>query len=372
MVGTAYDGVLRLDEDGRIEALDPAAEALLDWSLDEVVGHDAHMLLHHGHHPGRRCPLAAEAGAVVNDVFLTRDGTPLPVLLSFVAAAARAGDASPRLLVFRDRRPDLQRRKLNRRKARDAEMERRIRRALDGDRMVLYAQPIVDCATREVRQHELLIRMREEDGRIVAPGDFLPAAERCGLIRAIDRWVIREASRLAAGGHSVELNLSAESLGDPTLLRFIEGVVDETGADPARMIIELTETAFLRDEDLGGAFIDGVRALGCRVALDDFGTGYGGLHYLKRFTLDYLKIDREFVRDLERDAASRHVVRAVANLAEAFGLRTIAEGVEDAATLGLLHEFGVHYAQGYHIRRPKPAARALGAVRTEEEEPDGR
>lgn len=362
------EGVLTVDGAGRIHSLNRAAETLLGWCEDEVVGQDAHLCLHRPHPEGRPCPLTASDGRVQHDVFLRRDGRPLPVAYAAAPIWSLPGRRPGRILVFHDARLDREREERRRRETRDASTVAAIRRALSGDGLVLYAQPIVDCATRQVHQHELLIRMRNADGGIVAPGEFLPVAERHGLIRDIDRWVVRQAALLAAKGHAVELNLSAESIGNATLLPWIGRVLTETGADPSRMVIELTETALLRDEEVGGAFIEGVRALGCLVALDDFGTGYGGFHYLKRFPIDYLKIDREFVRDLRRDAASRHVVRAVVNLADAFGLRTVAEGVEDAETLAALQQYGVDYAQGYYIRRPKPAERVLGDTRTSTEE----
>jgi EAL domain-containing protein (putative c-di-GMP-specific phosphodiesterase class I) len=247
--------------------------------------------------------------------------------------------------------------------ARDAETltwVRRVREALAADRLVLYAQPIIDLATGATVKHELLIRMLDEQGELVPPGDFLPAAERHGFIRVIDRWVIRRAIAIAAAGHAVELNVSAESLGDRGLADFVAAEIAAAGADPAKLVFELTETALLRDEAAGEVFVAALDALGCEVALDDFGTGYGGFTYLKRLAVDYLKIDVEFVRDLPRDAASQHVVRAVVDLARGFGRRTVAEGVEDDETLAMLRAMGVDCAQGYGIGRPRPVADELG------------
>ncbi|HWK17785.1 MAG TPA: EAL domain-containing protein, partial [Solirubrobacteraceae bacterium] len=129
-------------------------------------------------------------------------------------------------------------------------------------------------------------------------------------------------------------------------------------ADPARVIFELTETALMDDIDAGERFTRGLNALGCAVALDDFGTGFGSFTYLQRLPVRYLKIDIEFVRDLTTKAASRHLVTAIVNLAKGFEQETIAEGVEDAQTLELLRDFGVDYAQGFHLGRPT----ALGDV----------
>jgi EAL domain-containing protein (putative c-di-GMP-specific phosphodiesterase class I) len=225
--------------------------------------------------------------------------------------------------------------------------------------MVLHAQPIIDIATGETVQHELLIRMIDEDGSAIPPGLFLPVAEEYGLIREIDRWVVGQAAALAAEGHALEINLSAESLGDPDLYAVVERELTTRGVDPSLIVFELTETALLRDEDAARSFIERVERLGCKLALDDFGTGYGGFTYLKRLPVDFLKIDIEFVRDLAQSPSSAHVVRAVVSLARGFGQKTVAEGVEDAETLALLGELGVDYAQGFGIGRPAPVAQVL-------------
>jgi EAL domain-containing protein (putative c-di-GMP-specific phosphodiesterase class I) len=180
------------------------------------------------------------------------------------------------------------------------------------------------------------------------------------VIPDIDRWVIRMAAGLAAAGHAVEINLSAETLADPTMFRYLERALREAGAPPRLLVVELTETAVLQDESAARFFTDQLRRLGCAFALDDFGAGYGGFTYLKRLTVDYLKIDREFTRDLAGDRGNQHVVRAVVDLARGFGVRTVAEGVEDEATARLLRDMGVDLLQGYAIGRPGPLREVLG------------
>jgi PAS domain S-box-containing protein len=341
---------------------------MLGWSADELIGRSMHALIHHRHEDGvvfdeSECPILAvrTTGGVVrvsDDVFVRRDGTMLPVSYT---SAPLAGDGaiSGAVIVFSD---------ATKRRAERAELERevealtwmgRIRDALDQDRFELFAQPIIDLPTGKTVQHELLIRMRDEDGGLVPPGMFLPVAEQYGLILDIDRWVIREAAGLAAQGHAIELNLSAESLGDPSLLAFVEREFAAVGTNPANVVFELTETGLLRDEEAARLFIEGVDRLGSKIALDDFGTGYGGFTYVKRLPVDYLKIDIEFVRDLPHNRASAHVVRAVVNLARDFGQRTVAEGVENAETQELLREMGVDFAQGYGIGRPAPLEEGL-------------
>src|SRR5579871_1027139 len=194
------------------------------------------------------------------------------------------------------------------------------------------------------------------NGEIIAPGGFLPVAEKYGMIAEIDRWVISHAARLAASGQNVEVNLSADSISDPGLLTFIEHELRDAGADPTNLVFEITETALMKDIDAAKAFVTGLADIGCRVALDDFGTGFASFTYLKTFNLAYLKIDVDFVRNLPTDTANQHLVKAIAQLAKDFGYETIAEGVQDADTLAMLIDYGIDFAQGFYIGRPSPAA----------------
>ena len=146
--------------------------------------------------------------------------------------------------------------------------------------------------------------MRAADGSLVPPGDFLPIAEKYGAIREIDRWVIAQGAAYAARGIDVEINISAASIGDPELIAVIERELARTGADPSRLVFEITETALIEQTEVAVGLAETLRALGCRFALDDFGTGYGGFHYLKHLPMDFLKIDREFVRDARTNSMS--------------------------------------------------------------------
>jgi PAS domain S-box-containing protein len=234
----------------------------------------------------------------------------------------------------------------------------RIREALDEDRFLLYAQPIVDLMTGETVQHELLLRMCGENGEIIAPGEFLPAAERYGLISEIDRWVIRQAVQIASAGIPTEFNLSGRSIGDPDIVRELADAVEESGVDPSLLVVEVTETALVGQTEAGRAFAERVREIGCRLALDDFGTGFSSLSYLKHLPADHLKIDIDFVRELASSDTDARVVRGIVGLAREFNQTTIAEGVEDEASLILLREMGVDLAQGYLFGRPAPLAEA--------------
>jgi diguanylate cyclase (GGDEF)-like protein/PAS domain S-box-containing protein len=243
-----------------------------------------------------------------------------------------------------------------------------IRDALVEDRFVLHAQPIVDVRSGNIGQYELLLRMVDPDGELIAPGAFLPVAERFDLIGEIDRWVVRRAlamlAEARAAGHdiTVEVNLSGRSTGDPELLALIERELLATGVDPERLIFEITETTAVANIPAAQAFAARLAELGCRFALDDFGAGFGSFYYLKHLPFDYLKIDGEFVRQCATDPTDQLVIRAVVDIARGLGKRTVAEQAGDDATLATLRELGVDQAQGYFLGRPAPLAQWLGTL----------
>jgi EAL domain-containing protein (putative c-di-GMP-specific phosphodiesterase class I) len=233
-----------------------------------------------------------------------------------------------------------------------------VRAALDEDRIVLYAQPLFSIARGAPVSHELLARLRRRDGTIVAPGAFMPAVERFGLAPQFDARVLGEAARIAAGGRRVHVNLSAQSVGHPEPIAALRRALHETGADPALLTLEITETALSDDLDACEAFGREITALGCRLALDDFGTGYGTLTYLASLPVTEIKIDRQFVSRLCADQGAVEMVRAVVALARGFRAMTVAEGVEDRETLERVRELGIDVAQGFLLGRPAPLAGA--------------
>ena len=237
----------------------------------------------------------------------------------------------------------------------------RIRAALDEDRLLLYRQPIIDLKSGKTVQHELLLRMRGQDGSLIHPGEFLPIAERYGLISEIDRWVIRRAVEIAGGGEATEFNLSGSSIGDPDVLRELATAIEGSGVDPSLLVVEVTETAIIDQLEAGRVFAEGVTDLGCRLALDDFGTGFASLTYLKHIPARYLKIDIEFVRDLTQSPTDERLVEGIIAFARAFDQTTIAEGVEDEETLVRLRDLGADRAQGYLLGRPAPFTIEPGA-----------
>jgi PAS domain S-box-containing protein len=357
------EGFFTLDGNGRVTSLNRAGERLLGWKEEEVLGEVMHDLTHYRHPDGRpypreECPIIKalshfEPVRVGDDVFFRRDGRRVEVEYTSSPFVTEDG-ITGWVVVF----SDISARKAEERRLTErvhrAELIGEIRDALAGDRMVLHAQPIIDLETRQAVQHELLIRMRDHAGVLVPPNEFLPVAEQAGLIRDVDRWVVRQAVKLAAAGDPVEVNLSAASLGDPGLFEEITHEIRSAGADPGLLVFELTETGILRDRGLAHRFMQRLHGFGCRVALDDFGTGYSGFSYVKHLPVSFLKIDIDFVRDLRTSEASQHVVRLVVDLARSFNLLTVAEGVEDVETLEYVASFGVDFAQGHGVGRPLP------------------
>ncbi len=245
----------------------------------------------------------------------------------------------------------------------------RIRTALEEDRFTLHAQPVVDAASGETTQLELLLRMTGPGDELVMPGSFLPVAERFGLIGEIDRWVVTrtiqmlgEQARLGVRP-KVEVNLSGHSLGDPDLATHIDSELRGSEVDPRQLIFEVTETAAIGNIEAAQHFAEQLAELGCRFALDDFGAGFGSFYYLKHLPFDFIKIDGEFVRHLVDDDTDRLVISAVVDLARGLGKRTIAEFVGDEATVITLRKLGVDYLQGFHLGRPAPIETWLAPVR---------
>jgi diguanylate cyclase (GGDEF)-like protein len=235
--------------------------------------------------------------------------------------------------------------------------------ALTEDRFELHLQPIMDLRTGAIGRYEALLRMVDESGALIPPATFLYVAERFDQIHAIDRWVIEHAIALLprmAPEQAIEINLSGRSLGDPLLAPYISDVIAAAGADPHRLIFEITETAAIENIHRAREFADELTALGCRFALDDFGAGFGSFYYLKYLPFDYLKIDGEFVKNCTESRTDQLVLQACAQLARGLGKETIAEFVENAEILRFVRALGLDHAQGYEIARPQPVDVVLG------------
>jgi EAL domain-containing protein (putative c-di-GMP-specific phosphodiesterase class I) len=229
----------------------------------------------------------------------------------------------------------------------------RIRDALDENRLIVYSQPIVDLETGGVAREELLVRMVDPQGDKIPPASFLPAAERFGLIHEIDLMVLAKAIKLVEGGASVAVNVSVRTLTDPRYLIALEAALAD-GSDPGRFNFEITETAAVANMSDAQEFARRIRELGCSLSLDDFGTGFSSFTYLKHIPAQFLKIDIEFIRELEKNPADQQLVQAIVAIAHGLGQKTVAEGVEDEETLATVRKLGVDYAQGFHLGRPEP------------------
>jgi len=361
------EGMLAADASGRINFVNAAASRLLGANAADLMGSPLASRFYsdasHGAGAGEGAGVLDEWSSdevltVEHCVARRADGSTLSVALN--ASPLIADGIRGSVVVFEDISAHVVEQRRVARELDKLAWVGRIRDALDEGRFELFAQPVIDLATNEIVQHELLIRMRTLNGELVEPASFLDTAEEFGLITDIDRWVIAETARVASRGHRVAFNLSARSVADSRTLSRIRDAIRVAGASPHLIECEITETALVRDVAAAEVLVRGLIDLGCSVALDDFGVGYGGFAYLKRLPVSVLKIDREFVADLTQEASSRHVVAAVVSLAKAFAMTTTAEGPETAESLELLRDLGVDRAQGFVIGRPTTLADAFG------------
>ena len=235
----------------------------------------------------------------------------------------------------------------------------RIRHALENDRFVLFQQPILDVRQGKVTHRELLVRLEGDSGELIPPATFLYIAEQFGLIRAIDRWVVRQATAIiqqrehAGQRVCLTVNLSGTSITDLALVEFIEAEIRDRRIDASSLVFEVTETAAIVNIEKARRFAERLAELGCAFALDDFGAGFGSFYYLKHLPFDYLKIDGDFIRQLPASRPDQLTVKAIVQIAHGLGKKTVAEFVGDEQTLKMLARYGVDYAQGYHVGKPE-------------------
>jgi diguanylate cyclase (GGDEF)-like protein len=240
--------------------------------------------------------------------------------------------------------------------------EQRLREAIADGRIVPHYQPVVDLADRRVRSVELLSRWQDPQRGLVPPSEFIPAAERCGLIGALTMAVIRQACadlRTMPAHWRVAVNVSPEHLQDTALVDKLLQVMREHGADPRRFEIELTETALVADVHAARRTIEALKREGITVALDDFGTGYSSLSYLSQLSFDKIKIDRSFVATLHERSESAKIVASIIGLGHSLGVQVVAEGVETERDARALAALGCGAAQGFLFARPLPLAELL-------------
>lgn len=236
----------------------------------------------------------------------------------------------------------------------------RIQLAMAEKRMCLYFQPIISFTNKKgLEEHgEILLRLQDEQGKLILPGSFLPSAERYDQMLMIDRWVMEQSLKLLKN-HShprakviYAINLSAQSLGDENFLNFAVDKINAYKINPSTLCFEITENVALADLKHVVRFISTLKELGCRFSMDDFGNGLSSFGYLKDIPLDYLKIDGRLVKDMITDPIDHAMVEAIHNIGHVMGLMTVAEWVENAKTLELLKEMGVDYAQGFWLAKP--------------------
>jgi EAL domain-containing protein (putative c-di-GMP-specific phosphodiesterase class I) len=238
----------------------------------------------------------------------------------------------------------------------------RLRRAVDQESWVLHYQPVVDLADGRMVGVEALIRWLEPNGGIVPPGEFIPLAEELGLIEAIGDWVIDEMARQQRAwtdaGLDLEMsfNLSPRQLWSAHLADRILGKLTAAGVDPHRVVVEITESTTMAEPDRTQKILNELHAWGLTLAIDDFGTGYSSLGRLKHMPVDILKIDRAFVRNVDRDLELAGMVRAMIQLAQSLDMTPLAEGVETHDEYVFLRSNGCRLAQGFHFAKPAPAS----------------
>jgi diguanylate cyclase (GGDEF)-like protein len=245
------------------------------------------------------------------------------------------------------------------------QLQNDLRRALEREEFCLYYQPIVRLSTERVIGFEALVRWNHPERGLLSPGHFISAAEETGLIIGIGAWVLREACRQMCLWESefgtdrlsiMSVNVSGRQLTQRSFYSDLERVLRETGAEPHRIQLEITESVLLDNSDFVGATLLRLRNLGIRIAFDDFGTGYSSLSYLQRYPVDALKIDQSFVRGIDGRSSNSEIIKTIVALGDTLSMRVVAEGVETAEQLHVVRALGCSSAQGYYFAKPMPSS----------------
>lgn len=247
----------------------------------------------------------------------------------------------------------------------DMRVSMQIKHAIEQNQFILYHQCILDIrkTSPNINSSEVLIRMKEEaDEKVIAPGIFLPIAERYNMMRAIDRWVINNLFQYIANNtkklkqehHRFYINLSGDSLNDDNFCDFLTDKIDEYGIDTKFLCFEITETIAIQNLQNAAYLIGFLKRLGCKFALDDFGTGTSSFAYLKYLPIDYLKIDGVFIKDIVNDPIDYEIVKAITRICNTMKIQVIAELVEDEKTINFLKQLDIDFIQGYAIQKPIP------------------
>ncbi|MFK8029282.1 MAG: putative bifunctional diguanylate cyclase/phosphodiesterase [Gammaproteobacteria bacterium] len=243
----------------------------------------------------------------------------------------------------------------------------RLHTALREDQFQLFGQPIHPIGDTTRKHTEILVRLSDDEEGLMSPAEFISAAERYNLMPALDRWVVRNTLKMLMANLPASIlnestwaiNLSGQTISDGNFLKFIEEEVKRTGINPSCLCFEITETAAVTNIRKVSKFMEQMKHQGFRFSLDDFGTGLSSFAYLKTLPVDYLKIDGQFVKEIETDRVSASMVSAIHQIGKEMGLKTIAEFVENQAIVDKLKSIGVNYAQGYHLGKPRPLMEQL-------------
>lgn len=235
-------------------------------------------------------------------------------------------------------------------------LEQDLHGALSRNEFLVFYQPIVSLAANRVEGLEALVRWKHPSRGMISPADFIPVAEKTGIIESLGRWVLQQACRqlkswkdnpLVSKDLWISVNLSGAQFTKPSLAKEIREILLETGLDASGLILELTEGIAVENPEAARNLLMQLRVMGARIAIDDFGTGYSSLAHLRRFPLDFLKIDQSFVKSIEKKADAREIIRTIRTLAHQLGLRIIVEGIENAGQLDLIRSMGCEYGQGF-------------------------
>ena len=244
-----------------------------------------------------------------------------------------------------------------------------IRQALKNSDFCLYYQPVLDIRNGDISGFEVLIRMLGQNNEVITPNSFIPVAERMGLIHEIDLWVISTAFKqleaISAAGRQISfnINLSSHAFEIRTFLPFIREILENTVIDPARITFEITETTAIANYEKTREMAIKLKEMGFSLALDDFGSGFNSFNHLKQLPVDYIKIDGGFISNMINDSVDQTLVRSITEVAKTLGKKTVAEFVLNQATLDLLKQYEIDYAQGYYIGEPTPDLLQFGTGR---------
>ena len=365
LLASSAEGIATVATDGVCTSMNPTGAKMLGYQPKEMLGREMHQLVHHHHEDGSlyrasscKIKLAAMSALecrVDDEVFWCKDGTRLPVEYS-AAPLLIDGVVTGAVVSFAD---------ITKRRAFDAHAERQaaeLRAGIAGGQLVLHYQPKVELASGIVVGVEALVRWQHPTRGLVLPDEFIPLAERTGIIADLTAFVLEEAvaqhARWLSNGIDlpVAVNLSVDSLTDPGLPERLDELCRRHRVPPCALELEVTESGVMAKPTLAIVVLTALAAKGFALAIDDFGTGFSSLAYLRDLPVSWVKVDKSFVMDLANYVPDAHIVRGIVDLVHGLGKRVIAEGVETTGGLAFLLGVGCDVGQGYHWSHPLPAS----------------